>query len=111
MKYVSRSVTFFCILTEAKISALTPRSRGFPSKTARESAVNVEWEPMTELERRLEDGVNYEHIPKQARKSRPYNKDNNGNAREDEIPAARGIFVGYYTKEEEQRLRSADPSQ
>ena len=36
-------------------------SRGVPSKTARESAYACEWEPMTELERRIEDGINYEH--------------------------------------------------
>lgn len=31
------------------------------SPTARESAVIVEWEPVSELERRIEDGVHYEH--------------------------------------------------
>ena len=32
-------------------------------KTAMEGAILVEWEPISELERRIEDGVHYEHFP------------------------------------------------
>lgn len=84
-------------------------SRGVPSKTARESAYACEWEPMTELERRIEDGINYEHI-----QNRPKRKKSRGDdqrtAIKDGIPTANGVFVGYtFTDEEYGRLRSADP--
>ena len=32
-------------------------------KTAMEGAILVEWEPISELERRIEDGIHYEHFP------------------------------------------------
>jgi hypothetical protein len=85
--------------------------RGVSSKTARETATLVEWEPMTELERRIEDGVHYEHMP-----SRP---NANGKSRKNkskavctDSPSVRGIFVGYRaTSEEYDRLKCADPTQ
>jgi hypothetical protein len=88
-----------------------------PSKTARESAVNVEWEPMTELERRIEDGVHYEHIPnlhhhlsKQERipghrTKATIPRDNN----DGDLPQVRAVFCGYrYTQDDYNRLQSAD---
>jgi hypothetical protein len=71
------------------------------SKTARESAVNVEWEPMTELERRIEDGVNYDHFD--------YTNARDGRA-ECDGPTVQGVFCGYrYTDDEYDRLKSAHP--
>ena len=35
---------------------------GILSRTARESAVIVDWEPVSELQRRIEDGIYYEHF-------------------------------------------------
>ena len=86
-------------------------SRRVPSKTARESAYYVEWEPMTELERRIEDGVNYEHIPVR-RKKRKDRSSRHRTTFQDSIPTADGVFVGYrFTDEERNRLKSADPNQ
>eukprot|EP00980_Cylindrotheca_fusiformis_P021944 scaffold8798_cov117-Cylindrotheca_fusiformis.AAC.3 len=86
-------------------------SRGVPSKTARESACNVEWEPMSELERRIEDGVNYEHIPLPLHKRKKERSKNSGTAPHDGIPTTQGVFCGYrYTSDEYDRLKSADPS-
>ena len=99
-------------------SAGSQSSRGgrwtVPSKTARESAVNVEWEPMTELERRIEDGVNYEHIPRQGHKQNHDLQDSQNALMDDEddTPTTQGIFCGYrHTPEEYERLKSADPRQ
>mmetsp|Transcript_19663 Transcript_19663/g.48341 ORF Transcript_19663/g.48341 Transcript_19663/m.48341 type:complete len:138 (+) Transcript_19663:141-554(+) len=84
-------------------------SRGVPSKTARESACNVEWEPMSELERRIEDGIHYEHIPNHYSQNHgnPYSR----TASKDGVPYSQGVFVGYrMTEEEYGRLKSADPT-
>ena len=87
------------------------RSRGVPSKTARESAFNVEWEPMTELERRIEDGVNYEHLPNEPHRRAPASGKSRKSKPDDDIPLAKGVFCGYrYTTEEYDRLRSARPT-
>lgn len=100
---------------------------GVPSKTAMESAVNVEWEPMSELERRIEDGVHYEHLAPSSfgrqqrqdiagvtsRHSRTtfMGSDDDGNGHHDDsLPRARGIFCGYrYTQDDYNRLKSAHP--
>lgn len=87
-------------------------SRGVPSKTARESACNVEWEPMSELERRIEDGVSYEHIPQPLYKRKKDRSRQTRTASMDNIPSTQGVFCGYrYTEIEYDRLKSADPSQ
>ena len=92
------------------------RQVGVPSRTACESAVNVEWEPMTELDRRIEDGVNYEHLPSTANErqtSRKNRHSGSANAKnydneDDDIPSSRGVFVGYrVTDDEYNRLKSA----
>ena len=49
-------------------------STGVPSRTACEGAVNVEWEPMSELDRRIEDGIHYEHIPYHYESHKRYQK-------------------------------------
>jgi hypothetical protein len=91
--------------SDAELFAISPGGSGKRDKTAIESAVNVEWEPMSELDRRIEDGVHYEHdycksSQKQQRKF----------ATKEEMPVARGIFCGYRcTPEEYGRLKSADP--
>jgi hypothetical protein len=59
---------------------------------------------MSELDRRIEDGINYEHIPAEANRRQK--------ELDDEIPSARGVFAGYrYTSDEYSRLKSADPLQ
>jgi hypothetical protein len=88
-------------------------ARGVPSRTAMESAVNVEWEPMTELERRLEDGVNYEHFvdrPPRWSSHQHVSRISDSGDSADEIPRTRGVFCGYKATEEEyNRLKSANP--
>jgi hypothetical protein len=75
--------------------------------TAMESAVGVEWEPVSELERRIEDGIHYEHWPSnQVRNQRVSGDDST------EIHKKRGIFCGFkVTDEEYTRLKSADPDE
>jgi len=122
-------------------------------KTAMESAILVEWEPISELERRIEDGVHYEHFPDfehvfgseeamrlrkraaEARDSRNSRRrsgvgggggggggktidmttnDASGNVEmeDEDIERVKGVFVGFRaTKEETDRLRSADPNE
>jgi len=79
------------------------RSRNIPSNTARESAVIVEVEPVSELERRIEEGMNYEHF---SDNEVPKEKDDRYHEKEE---SARGVFVGYsVTSEERRRLKSAN---
>jgi hypothetical protein len=96
--------------------------------TARESAVVVEWERMTELERRIEDGHRYEHDPDVNRPwSSSGSRSNSGSAQPREtarrqnsgnrgstseaVPCHRAIFCGYRTTADEYgRLRSARPA-
>ena len=124
-------------------------------KTAMESAILVEWEPISELERRIEDGVHYEHFPdfehvfgseeamrlrkraaeaRDARNSRRRSgvggggggsggggttidmatNDAFGNVEmeDEDVERVQGVFVGFRaTKEETDRLRSADPNE
>jgi hypothetical protein len=91
--------------SNAELFAISPGGSGKRDRTAIESAVNVEWEPMSELDRRIEDGVHYEHEhcnpKKQPRKF----------VTKEEIPVTRGVFCGYrITPEEYNRLKSADPN-
>jgi len=74
--------------------------------TARESAVIVEWEPISELQRRIDEGVFYEHIPELSRESK---LDNEANEQDAERPM-RAVFCGFrMTSEEKERLGSAHP--
>lgn len=99
-----------------RVDGVAPSSsrgtRGIPSKTSRESAIFVEWEPMTELERRIEDGINYEHIPSPGPASgRKTNSGRSSQNLDDDISEVRGVFCGYrYTTNEYDRLKSADPA-
>jgi hypothetical protein len=66
---------------------------------------------MTELERRIEDGVNYDHMLNPVHQRRPSPTDVQGSPVED-LPSARGVFCGYrVTSEEFDRLRSAAPDE
>jgi hypothetical protein len=95
--------------------------------TARESAVVVEWERMTELERRIEDGHRYEHDPEVYRSwSCPGSTSNSASAQSrdgagQDSPGYRSgggassrhraVFCGYRTTPDEYgRLRSASPA-
>jgi hypothetical protein len=86
-----------------------------------DSAVNVEWEPMTELERRVEDGIHYEHIlsyysspsdeytnrKRSTTRTEGSNK-NNVDVTDDDA-STQGVFCGYrYSQEEYNRLKSAE---
>ena len=79
--------------------------------TARESAVLVEWERMSNLDRRVEDGVNYEHLPEiPTADSNGENRSGETDADTGDIPHYHGVFCGYKsTKEESDRLKNADP--
>jgi hypothetical protein len=88
----------------------------FSSRTYRESAVIVEWEPVSNLERRIEEGMNYHHDPfsyESIRQSRKNGRKINVGKRmmeEDDIIRVHGVFVGYrVTKEERERMKSAHP--
>ena len=77
----------------------------FSFSTTREAAIIVEWEPVSELERRIEEGMHYEHwateYGSQEKAKRRTNVQTN---------KKRGVFCGYrVTKEEIYRLRSAHP--
>lgn len=81
------------------------------SNTARESAVIAEWEPVSELQRRIDDGTHYQHFEEDSGSC------DNGHANgthgvhgvEDEV-RHRGVFCGYRATDEELvRLKSADP--
>ena len=86
------------------LRAIPNKSR---SSTARDSAVSVEWEPLSELQRRIDEGVHYEHWVEETDKPR--------RRRSTQAPAngsVRGVFCGYrVTSEERTRLKSADPDQ
>jgi hypothetical protein len=93
-------------------------------RTACESAVLVEWERMTELDRRIEDGFRYEHDPDHYQSSfmrsrRQSSSQPGGTCRasqnhggKDALPCHRAVFFGYRTTPEEYgRLRSASPTE
>jgi len=66
---------------------------------------------MTELERRIEDGIHYEHNPSPVNYRQRYHQPTTAEP-DDVIPSARGVFAGYrYTEDEYNRLKSADPCQ
>ena len=87
--------------------------------------MTVEWEPMTELERRIEDGIHYEHIPSyysspsdeyisnKRRSTRTSSSSTNNvgttTTHDDDDASSRGVFCGYrYSQEEYNRLKSAE---
>ena len=80
------------------------------SRTALENAVLVEWERRSELERRIEDGVLYEHFEEDSYPGTQQNNHRRSNkpSFQDTTPKSRGVFCGYRgTKEERDRLKSA----
>eukprot|EP00934_Nitzschia_sp_Nitz4_P008501 Nitzschia sp. Nitz4//scaffold20_size174350//26374//26769//NITZ4_002082-RA/size174350-processed-gene-0.87-mRNA-1//-1//CDS//3329541749//8491//frame0 len=98
--------TFLHRIQDSALAAMpnARTTRGIPSKTAMDSALNADWEPLSELDRRIEDGVNYDHsvtlVGRELRQPRA--------KKQDGIPAVEGIFVGKFTEEDYKRLRSAD---
>jgi hypothetical protein len=93
-------------------------------RTACESAVLVEWERMTELDRRIEDGFRYEHDPDLYQPSFMGSERQSSSRRGgtstasqkhggvDALPSHRAVFCGYrITSEEYGRLRSASPTE
>lgn len=90
------------------LHATPPNGGRSSSSTARESATHVEWEPLTELQRRIEDGVHYEHWPDD---DDVYDEDSRVES-EVEPERVQGVFFGYrVTREDYERLRSADPNE
>lgn len=97
-------------------------SASVPSKTACESAVNVEWEPMSELDRRIEDGIHYEHIPTRHESEHEYQGGRRmpgchskakriDDSDEDYSDRVRAVFCAYrYSAEDYNRLKSANIS-
>ena len=83
-----------------------------PTQSARESAVIVEWEPMTELERRIEDGIHYDHMRQcQNQGEETHSFAENGSKREETNPSTRAVFCGYrFSQDEYSRLKSANIS-
>jgi hypothetical protein len=89
----------------------------FSSKTSRESAVIVEWEPVSNLERRIEEGVNYHHdvfsyesIRQSKKNGRTMNVGKQMMEDDSMTTRVHGVFVGYrVTKEERERMKSAHP--
>lgn len=92
------------------LHASTP---GRSSSTARDSAIHVEWEPLTELQKRIEDGVYYEHWPDDEEEFRRVpDSSSDADDSEEEPESVRGVFFGYrVTKEDYTRLKSADPNE
>mmetsp|Transcript_26953 Transcript_26953/g.31354 ORF Transcript_26953/g.31354 Transcript_26953/m.31354 type:complete len:233 (-) Transcript_26953:142-840(-) len=96
--------------------------KGVLSKTARESAVIVEWEPVSELQRRIEDGIHYEHFTEYEYYNNDGKRKRRGSrseatsssstkSREDttNVEIANSIFCGFtYSEEEVQRMKSAN---
>lgn len=108
----------------ARTSALCAQSGGMPSarssgsSTARDSAVLVEWEPVPEIQRRIDEGVHYEHYDENGSGGPRYGRrrTHRANAKRGTgvsgTPSVRGVFCGYrVTNEEYARLKSADPDE
>ena len=90
-------------------------SRNNAFRTAMESAVIVEWEPVSELDRRIDEGIHYQHYidGEELQTQTPSNRRRGTGAAEDvsNIQSVKGIFCGIKsTQEEFSRLKSADPS-
>jgi len=83
----------------------------FASK--RESAVLVDWDPVPEIQRRIEQGIEYEHWPEYGRfgyGSTKSNKKWTGTASIDESHCVRAVIASLrVTTEERNRLKSAHP--
>ncbi len=83
-----------------------------------ESAVIVEWEPVSELERRIDEGIHYQHYidGEEYMASSPSNRRRRSKGSGDDdasssVKSVNGIFCGYRSTEEElSRLKSADPN-
>lgn len=112
------SSTRTALLAQAQHPYIHPNKNrnSFSSKTSRESAVIVEWEPVSNLERRIEEGVNYHHDVfsyesiRQSKKNRRNMNVGKQMMEDDSMTRVHGVFVGYrVTKEERERMKSAHP--
>ena len=108
----------------ARALALYAQSGGMPntrsswSSTARDSAILVEWEPVPEIQRRIDEGVHYEHWDENGSggSRHGHRRTHSANAKSgtsaNGTPSVRGVFCGYrVTREEYARLKSADPNE
>lgn len=113
----SSSSTRTALLAQHPYNHPHKNRNSFSTKTSRESAVIVEWEPVSNLERRIEEGVNYHHDVfsyESFRQSKKNGRTMNVGKQmmEDDSMTTRvhGVFVGYrVTKEERERMKSAHP--
>jgi hypothetical protein len=91
-----------------------PGGRNSGSSTARDSAVLAEWEPVSELQRRIDEGRRYEHWVEYDGPAGPgrQKRVHNAKANPGSSITLKGVFCGYrVTKEEYSRLKSADPDE
>uniref|UniRef100_A0A7S2US66 Uncharacterized protein n=1 Tax=Attheya septentrionalis TaxID=420275 RepID=A0A7S2US66_9STRA len=112
--YGRRMSKLFASTTSGPSSSSSRSGSSFGmSSTARESAVVVEWEPVSELQRRIDEGVHYEHWMEFG-SDQAASRRREANARRNEFdstPHVSAVFCGYRSsKEEHSRLKSANPS-
>lgn len=80
----------------------------------RESAVFVDWDPVPEIQRRIEQGIEYEHWPEnhEMGDGMKYHNKFGDDAPGDGIQCVRGVIASLRgTNEEKSRLRSAHPDE
>ena len=83
------------------LSMKSPAAEGFPSMSARESAVNVEWEPLVEVQYHSNDEKRYDRFDSRSCQSSTTSFD---------PQAVQGVFCGFrWTPEEYNRLKSGHP--
>ena len=83
--------------------------KNFSTKTARDSAVIAEWEPVSELQQRIEDCINYEHWSLDSMEGVASNPGIHQSLNEEEIHRCQGVFCGIkVSPDERKRLKSAN---
>ena len=86
----------------AAASAFTPKETANIGNKPAASTI-LEWERRAELDRRVEDGMDYVHFPETT-----VNRQWHQRRADDDIPRVQGVFCGYKTTAEEyNRLKSA----
>ena len=87
-----------------------------------ESAILVDWDPVSELERRIDHGKEYEHWPEKSfyGSSSYVNGNSNVNSfhrrksmdEDHGMPCVRGVFCGFRSSVDERaRLKNANPDE
>ena len=85
------------------LSMKSPTAQGFPSMSARESAVNVEWEPLVEVHYHSNDEKRYDRFDSRSGQS-------HSSKTSFDPQAVQGVFCGFrWTSEEYNRLKSGHP--